>query len=89
MPQDFHSEESNDEWFDEEYSDDFDDDPTETVSCPQCGSEVYEDAVQCPACGAYITFHATVWSGRPLWWIILGLLGLVAAILTLGGFSVW
>ena len=85
------------EWFDDpdrelddreypdedEFDDDSDGEATETVPCPQCGAEVYEDAVACPICGAYITADTNIWSGRPLWWVILALLGLVATIAAL------
>ncbi len=66
----------------------FDEGPTETVPCSQCGAEVYEDAVQCPACGTYVTADTNVWSGRPVWWIVLGLLGVVAAVLALAGYAI-
>ncbi len=67
-----------DQWFEET-----DDELTDTVACPDCGAEVYEDAVQCPVCGSYVTHQTGVWSGRPVWWIVLGLLGVVAAIAAL------
>ena len=36
-----------------------DDAPAETVPCPECGAEVYEDAEQCVSCGEWITkFHS-------------------------------
>ncbi len=93
---------SDSEWFDEpenelddnEYpdsddfdNDDFDDELTETVPCPECGAEVYEDAVRCPVCGAYITITSknSIWSGRPGWWILLGLLGILAVVIVLAG----
>jgi hypothetical protein len=80
-------------WFDEsgneltgdEYPEDdgLDDDETATAPCPHCGASIYEDAVQCPVCGNYVTTGSTLWAGRPAWWIILGVLGLVATILAL------
>lgn len=83
----------NDRWFDEpgdrlrddEFpeADEIGEDQTVVVACPHCGAEVYEDAVQCPACGAYITHPTDGWSGRPRWWIVLGLLGILAVILVL------
>jgi hypothetical protein len=78
-------EDPGDELLDEEFpeEDQSDDDLSETVPCPQCGAEVYEDAERCPACGAYITHDTHVWSGRPKWWILIGLLGVLAAILVL------
>ena len=80
----------NDLWFerpddelrDEEFpdEDDLDDESSETVPCSECGAEIYEDAVRCPVCEAYVTHPSSVWSGRPLWWIALGLLGILAVI---------
>ncbi|MHB1037117.1 MAG: zinc-ribbon domain-containing protein [Pirellulales bacterium] len=76
---------------DDEYADDaFDeDDTTDTRACPQCGAEVYEDAVECPVCGSYITFSTHAWSGRPGWWIALGIAGIIALILVLVGSRGW
>jgi len=86
-------------WFDEpdggldedEYPDEDngEDDFTPTVRCPDCGAEIYEDALRCPACGSYVTHDTGVWSGRPDWWILLGLLGVLAVILVLGGLALW
>lgn len=82
--------ETEDEFDDPEFPEDhFDEESTETVPCSHCGAEVYEDAVRCPVCGNYVTHDTNVWSGRPGWWILLGLLGILAAILALAGFSVW
>ena len=85
-------EEPGDELDDNEYPDEDDlyDEPTSTFPCPDCGTELHEDAVMCPICGIYIT-HDTdrVWSGRPGWWIVLGLLGILAVILTLSGLFRW
>lgn len=69
-----------DEYYDE---DDSDDEVSETLPCPECGADVYEDAEQCPYCGAYITFGTNVWSRQPTWWIVLGLLGVVVTVLVL------
>ena len=68
---------------DDDY-DDVDDDPdSELVACPECGDDVYEDAQQCPLCGTYIVHHYNPWSQRPLWWIALGLLGIIAVTIAL------
>lgn len=74
---------------DEFPNDEWDDDSAETAPCPECGAEVYEDAVQCPVCGNYITHQTRIWSGRPGWWVILGLLGVLAAVLVLAGLAPW
>ncbi len=31
------------------------DDAAETMVCPECGEDVYEDVEQCPSCGYYFT----------------------------------
>lgn len=70
--------------------DDWDDDdaPSETVRCSHCGADVYEDAEQCPACGEFIVRGAgrSAWEGKPMWWIALGTIGVIATILVL---SMW
>ncbi len=56
--------------------DDQDDEPT--VPCPYCRREIFEDSVRCPHCGEYISEEDAL-PGRKPWWIIVGaLLGLVA-----------
>jgi hypothetical protein len=72
-----------DEYPGESFGEDSGDEMTETLPCPECGTEIYEDAPRCPACGAYVTSDTRGWSGRPAWWIILGLAGVAAAILVL------
>lgn len=82
-----------DEWSDVEYYDDdadhdyddYEDDETETVPCPNCQTDVYEDAEQCPQCGEYIVHSGAshVWKDRPIWWVVLGGLGILAMIYVL------
>lgn len=88
MPQDYDREDEL--WdvaedYDEFLYDEDDDGIVELVACPSCGVEVYEDAERCPACGDYIVHAAGghPWKDRPLWWIALGLLGIVAVIMAL------
>jgi hypothetical protein len=75
--------------FDEAYDVDYGDDDGEslTISCPECGAEVYEDAVRCPVCDNYIVAggHGSLWAGRPAWWIIMGMAGIIAVVLLLSG----
>ncbi len=80
-----------DESDDEEYFDDSDFGETEpnTIRCPECGAEVYDDAVQCPRCGHYLTADTSPWSGRSVWWIVLGLLGVGAGVAALVGLTRW
>lgn len=54
-----------------------------TVRCRKCDREVYEDAFQCPYCGEYVEWDTSPWSNRPLWWVALAFLGIVALILAL------
>jgi hypothetical protein len=47
------NDEEDDDYGDAGYGDD--DDEAETVPCPHCGAEVYENAEQCPRCGKYLS----------------------------------
>lgn len=84
---------SDSELDDREYPDEFDEDEpehsddTETLPCPECGESIYELTPSCPHCGCYVTFATSIWSGRSLLWVGLGLLGIVVVIasLTLAG----
>ncbi len=83
MSDDFES----DGWFDEEDAGDFDADwESQTISCPECGFPVYDDAEMCPRCGHFIEeadLHPL--AGKPPWFLILGLLGVLATIIALSG----
>jgi len=81
--------EPDDEFYDDDCGGCDDDEVTLTTACPECGADVYEDTPRCPACGNYITHETNVWSGRPGWWILLALLGVVATILVLTGLATW
>jgi len=82
-----------DEYDEPDGLDEFDEDDEQAdesvvIDCPECGQAVYEDAEQCPGCGRWLTDadrHGgpTAWVGRPTWWIVLGLLGMVATIVVL------
>jgi hypothetical protein len=58
-------------------------DESETLPCPACGEPVYEDAEQCPHCGTYVTHGTSLLSGRPTWFVVLAVLGVVALIVAL------
>ncbi|MEM6328842.1 MAG: hypothetical protein AAF790_01200 [Planctomycetota bacterium] len=55
----------------------------DTVPCPACGADVYEDALRCAVCGDYITHGASPWAGRSPLWVALGLAGILAVIAAL------
>lgn len=80
-------EEAGDELRDDEYPDEdaSDDDATPTVVCPHCGAEIYEDAEYCPICDNYVTPNVNAATRRPLWWIVLGVAGVVATLAALTG----
>jgi predicted RNA-binding Zn-ribbon protein involved in translation (DUF1610 family) len=65
-----------DDWIGE----DSDDDGADVVPCPSCGVELYDDAEQCPNCGEYVVHRSNVWHGKPWWWVILGLAGVIAVL---------
>ena len=94
MSEEFFDDDTTDPVFDDEGLLDESDDPeldywddetsaVEMIPCPNCGCEVYEEALQCPACGEYVTHSTHALSGRPWWWIILGLIGIGATIYVL------
>jgi hypothetical protein len=70
--------------FDDRDDTDFDDDDTEpTLPCPECQAELHEDAVHCPFCGCSIERRSSShWDGKPVWWIVMSVLGIFAVILT-------
>ncbi len=78
------SHEWGDDLIDDGWSND-DDDVNEVVPCPKCSAEIYEDAERCPVCGEYVVHGANPWSGQPVWWVVLGLAGVLALILALSG----
>jgi hypothetical protein len=81
MSDDYHSRQ---DLGDHEYPepDELDDDSTDTVPCPACAADVYEDSEQCPRCGEFITADTHAWGNRSWWWIVLGAAGLLAVLLT-------
>jgi DNA-directed RNA polymerase subunit RPC12/RpoP len=47
------------------------DEEAETVECPHCGEEIFEDSVRCPYCGDYLSSAGSLSpSGRPIWWVV-------------------
>lgn len=60
-----------------------DNDPVDLIRCSGCGAEIYEESVRCPLCGEYVTAVHNVWENRSAWWVILGVLGILAVVLTL------
>jgi hypothetical protein len=60
--------------------DDPDDDENDVVPCPRCGAEMYDDAEWCPTCGEYVVHRTSAWHGKPWWWVILGLAGILAVL---------
>ena len=72
------------EWEEDDGYDDIpDDSEAEYLPCPECGKDIYEDSEQCPYCGSYVTFQTRVFAERPTWWVVLGVLGIVALLFSL------
>ena len=55
---------------------------------PACGAEVYEEAPQCPVCGEYMIHETRVLVGKPVWYVLLAILGIVSVIVVLSGLLV-
>lgn len=63
--------ESTETSYDDDDGDGNDDEGGDTVKCPHCGKQVYEDAEQCPSCGKYISDEDAP-TGRKTIFMILG-----------------
>ncbi len=78
-----------DDFDDEDDLDDEDDfdanDDADAVSlpCPHCHKSVHEDVEWCPYCGMGITRDTSVLSGKPHWYVVLAIVGMIATALTL------
>lgn len=75
--------------YDDYDEDDFDDeDDVPTYICPECGGEVFDDCACCPYCELYI-IPVAVTAGRssmkPMWYIFLGMLGILATLFVVSG----
>ena len=66
-----------------------DDDETGVVECPNCRADVYEEADSCPACGEFLTGSSQPLDRKPLWFVALGLFGVLAVILLFSGILQW
>ncbi|MCA9081618.1 MAG: hypothetical protein KDA58_13730 [Planctomycetaceae bacterium] len=77
------SDDFDDDW-DDAPDDDWGEEPEfpapETVPCWNCGEPVYEGAVQCTACGEYDPTEGRRHPDRPMWYWVLGLIGVLAVL---------
>ena len=44
----------------------------DTVPCPHCGREIYDEAERCPYCESYISEEDTAQPARKPWWLLVG-----------------
>jgi len=45
----------------------------DTIPCPHCKRQIYEDSDRCPHCGNYISGEDAAPARKP-WWIIVGII---------------
>ncbi len=64
----------------EDEAEDWDHDPDEdeTMPCPYCRADVYDDAEQCPSCGKYLSREDAPW--RKPWWVVAGVMACLAMV---------
>lgn len=67
-----------------DYSD-WDEPDEDTMPCPYCQAQIFEDAVSCPACGNYLSEEDVPTRERP-WWVIVGL---IAALVVALSWAFW
>jgi hypothetical protein len=75
----------NDDWDAEEESDathDGDSDDGDTMPCPHCRREIYDDSERCPHCGEYLGGSDEPGTGKPLWVVVTVIVVLAAILLT-------
>lgn len=60
--------------------DERDEDELDSLPCPACGEQIYAEAEACPYCGEFVTHSTSALAGKPIWFIALAILGIVAAI---------
>jgi predicted RNA-binding Zn-ribbon protein involved in translation (DUF1610 family) len=60
--------------------DENDDDAADTLPCPNCGREIYDEAQRCPHCGQYIAAGERA-SAHPPWVVITAVLCVLIALL--------
>jgi len=72
---------SPDDDLDDEHAEE-DADGQTVIPCSYCGADVFDDAEQCPACGWWFVRDRRPLTGKPSWFLVLGLVGGLLAILT-------
>lgn len=72
----------------EDWPDD-DDDSTSVVECTNCGADVYEEADSCPVCGEYLIDASRPLDKKPMWFVAIGLLGVIAVVVLFSGVLQW
>ena len=77
-----HDRDEYDEDWDDDYPED-EDDGENTIECPECGAEIFDDIGVCPVCGHAIIHSTNPWQGKSLGWVVLGFLGIIATVVAL------
>jgi ribosomal protein L37E len=55
-----------------------DDDASETITCPECGRDVYKLADRCPHCGHWMAANGGAMTARSTWVKVTVIVALVA-----------
>jgi uncharacterized paraquat-inducible protein A len=82
---------ADDELREEEWPDSADLDPDEaepTVACPECGSEIHEEAPRCPHCGIWVTGDSSA-AARSRGWLWPCVVGALVVLALLGWRILW
>lgn len=68
---------------DHDWDDDFPGEEENVIPCESCGRLMYDDADVCPYCGQFQIGEVPSGPGRPKWFVALGILGVIATILSM------
>ena len=67
-----------------------DDESTPEVPCPNCGRSIYSESERCPYCGEPVEHAGSpIWLGKPAWYVLLGVLGVIAVLVAMSGVAAW
>lgn len=85
MSNDFDEDDFDDEYYEADWDEEGEEFEPPVRVCPECGAEVFGDLDMCPSCGHWLEAAPRPLDGKPTWYLLLGLLGVIAVIIVVSG----